>query len=108
MRNLKLSFPFWMIPALTPLYLILDSALLVKVFGCGCVPEAKTNMLNVALNANDLKRIVFAVLVVLVVFLAVMFSRDFEKKLSRVFYCIGVFVAGGVANAPYWLIMMWR
>ena len=65
-------------------------------------------MLNIALNANDLKRIVFAVLLVLVVFLAVMFSRDFEKKLSRVFYCIGVFAAGVVANAPYWLIMMWK
>ena len=58
------ALPFIVMPIFILPYQILDSLLLVDIFGCGCVPSVQTNMLNIPYNANDLRLTVFAALTV--------------------------------------------
>ena len=78
--------PFITVPILIPIYCLLDSFILVDIFGCGCVPSAQTNMLNIPLNANDLRLTVFSVLTVGMAVLSVNISRAFHKKITKILY----------------------
>ena len=90
-RKLTLLLPFAAMPLFLLPYSLLDSAVLVKVFGCGCVPFAQTNMLNIAFNANDLRRVVFAVLAAVLFWLGIRIAKQFESKKIRTIYCAAVF-----------------
>ena len=81
---------FIIMPVFIPIYNILDSLVFVDVFGCGCVPDAQTNMLNIAFNANDLRRLVFFLLGIALFVWSVVLSKSFRKKYVRVMYCIVV------------------
>ena len=63
-KKLVAAVPFITIPILIPIYCILDSLILVDIFGCGCVPTTQTNTLNIPFNANDLRLTVFSVLTI--------------------------------------------
>ncbi|MBQ8280879.1 MAG: hypothetical protein IJZ25_00560 [Lachnospiraceae bacterium] len=82
--------PYLVMFFLTPFYNILDSIVLVKVFGCGCVPDVQSNMFNIAFNANDLRMTVYGILTVLMVLLSVRFSKVFENKWIKVIYVLTV------------------
>lgn len=56
--------PFVILPISIPIYCVLDNLLFVEIFGCGCVPSAQTNMLNIPFNANDLRQTVFSILTI--------------------------------------------
>ena len=80
--------PFVIMPLLTPVYNILDHLVFVDVFGCGCVPETQTNMLNIAFNANDLRRTVFILLAVILSAWSVLLSKPMKSKILRIIYCV--------------------
>jgi len=78
--------------------LILDENFFVNIFGCGC---------NKWFNANDLKELVYNVLAVIMTVWAVGISKKFNKKSSKVIYCLAVlvfnlFVAYFVKVSFYW------
>ena len=79
-RKFLSPLPFVIIPLLIPIYIILDSRIFVKVFGCGCVPIAQTNMLNIAFNANDLRTTVFMILTAILTMFGCYISKGFQKK----------------------------
>ena len=84
--------PFVSMPAFILPYQILDKLILVDIFGCGCVPGAQTNMLNIAFNANDLRRVVFLALTILMFVWSVRISKDFKVKVAKILYCFAVLV----------------
>jgi len=84
--------PFAIMPVFIPVYNILDSLVFVDVFGCGCVPDAQTNMLNIAFNANDLRVTVFFALAVLLSVWSAFVSKKIQKKVVRIIYCVAVIV----------------
>ena len=79
---------FVIMPVFIPIYNILDSLIFVKVFGCGCVPDTQTNMLNIAFNANDLRMTVFLLLGILLSVWSVIISKPFNNRIGRLVYCI--------------------
>lgn len=86
-KKLLATLPFITMPVFIPIYLFLDRLLLVDIFGCGCVPDAQTNMLNIPFNANDLRLTVFAILAVGLSVWGVFLSNRFQKKTARIIYC---------------------
>lgn len=89
-KKLMPVLPFAIMPVLIPIYNILDSLVFVDVFGCGCVPDSQTNMLNIAFNANDLRRLVFFLLAIALMVWSIVLSKTFRKKYIRVIYCVAV------------------
>ena len=79
--------PFLVLPLITPFYSILDNVLLVDVFGCGCVPTAQSNMLNIPYNANDLRLTVYLALTVGVSVWSILRARYFRGIPGKVIYC---------------------
>ena len=81
--------PF-IIPILIPVYCMLDSLILVEIFGCGCVPSTQTNMLNIPFNANDLRLTVFSVLTICMTIWSIAISKSFQRKNTKTLYRIAV------------------
>ena len=84
--------PFVIMPVFVLPYQILDSLLLVDIFGCGCVPGAQTNMLNIPFNANDLRRVVFFALTILLSVWSVRISKKFKSKSAKILYILAVII----------------
>lgn len=99
--------PYLIMLVVTPFYNILDSLVLVDVFGCGCVPGAQSNMFNIDYNANDLRLTVYSVITILMVVLGIRVSKDFEKKILRVVYCVGIFAVNAMLTVQIWKMFMW-
>ena len=90
MKNkIIVALPFVIMPALIPLYSFLDSLVFVEIFGCGCVPSAQTNMLNIPFNANDLRLTVFSVLTVGLSVWSGFAAKKFNNKTVKMLYCFG-------------------
>lgn len=85
-KVLKGFMAFLLIPAVTPIYNILDRWIFVKVFGCGCVPDVQNNIFNSTFNANDLRLVVYSILTISMVILATIISRAFTKKFLSILY----------------------
>ena len=84
--------PFVIMTVFIPVYNILDSLIFVDVFGCGCVPDSQTNMLNIAFNANDLRVTVFFALAILLSAWSAIIAKRFPKNVIKIIYCIAVLV----------------
>ena len=89
-KKIVIILPFLIIPIFIPIYTILDSKILVDIFGCGCVPSAQTNMLNIPFNANDLRQTVFSAMTVALVIWSIIISKSFKSKTTRLLYCVAV------------------
>ena len=89
-KKIVLVLPFVIIPIFIPIYSILDSLILIDIFGCGCVPSTQTNMLNIQFNANDLRQTVFSVITVALVIWSIILSKGFKSKIVRLLYCVAV------------------
>ena len=79
--------PFIIMPLFILPYQILDSLLLVDIFGCGCVPESQTNMLNISFNANDLRLTVFGLLAIGMSVWSMFIAKGFQKRGAKWLYC---------------------
>lgn len=88
-KKIIAALPFVIMPALIPLYSFLDSLVFVEIFGCGCVPSAQTNMLNIPFNANDLRLTVFSVLTVGLSVWSGFIAKNFKNKIARIIYFFG-------------------
>lgn len=91
-KKIVIVLPFIVMPIIIPIYCILDSLVLVDIFGCGCVPSAQTNMLNIPFNANDLRMTVFSVLTIAMSIWGIVISKAFKRNASKVLYCFAVFI----------------
>jgi len=80
--------PFITMPILIPIYYILDSLILVDIFGCGCVPSTQSNMFNIPFNANDLRLTVFSLLTIGLSMWSIITARTFKREIARIVYCI--------------------
>ena len=92
--------PFITMPVFVLPYQILDSLVLVDIFGCGCVPSTQTNMLNIPYNANDLRLTVFAALAVGLSVWSIFIARKFKRTIAKWLYC----AAAALLNI---LLAMW-
>lgn len=106
-KKFILILPFVIMPVFAPLYRILDSLILVDIFGCGCVPSAQSNMLGIAFNANDLRLAVFAALSFGMTVTAYCVSKSFGSKTARILYCaaaaaFNVLLTVWIVNAFMW------
>lgn len=106
-KKLLPILPFAVMPVFIPIYSILDSLIFVDVFGCGCVPESQTNMLNIAFNANDLRATVFFALAILLSVWSAFIAKRFPKKAVRIIYCVilltvNLLLAAWIAKSFMW------
>lgn len=101
------AMPFLIMLLITPFYNILDKLLLVEVFGCGCVPIAQTNMLNIPFNANNLRRTVYLLLTIGMFVWSILRAWHFQRNGAKVIYCGAVlvwnlFLTGWIVKAFMW------
>lgn len=87
-KKIIMALPFVIMPILIPIYNILDSLILVDIFGCGCVPSIQSNMLNIPFNANDLRLTMFSLLTIALFVWSIVIARTFKRKVSKIAYCI--------------------
>lgn len=99
-KKILAVLPFAIMPVWIPIYNILDSVLFVDIFGCGCVPDTQTNMLNIAFNANDLRLTVFLLLGIGMSVWSAYIAKSFRNKAAKILYC----AASTVFNL---LLAMW-
>ncbi len=89
-KKISAALPFLIMPILIPVYRILDSLILVNIFGCGCVPSTQTNTLNIPFNANDLRMAVFLVMTIGLFIWSFAASKAFQKKAAKLLYGFSV------------------
>ena len=89
-KKISAALPFLIMPILIPVYRILDSLILVNIFGCGCVPSTQTNTLNILFNANDLRMAVFLVMTIGLFIWSFAASKAFQKKAAKLLYGFSV------------------
>ena len=89
-KKIVAILPFAVMPILIPVYCVLDNIVFVEVFGCGCVPSAQTNMLNIPFNANDLRMVVFSFVALALTVWSVFISKRFTKRAVQIIYCLFV------------------
>ena len=99
--------PFIIIPILIPVYCMLDSLILVEIFGCGCVPSTQTNMLNIPFNANDLRLTVFSVLTICMTIWSIAISKSFQRKNTKTLYRIAVLLLNTILTMWVVKAFMW-
>ncbi len=84
--------PFAIITIFIPIYCFLDNLILVKLFGCGCVPSSQTNVFQIPYNANDLRLTTFSVLTIGMFVWSIVIAKTFERKTAKIVYCLAVIV----------------
>ena len=99
--------PYVVMLLITPIYNILDRKIFVEVFGCGCVPIAQTNMLNIDFNANDLRRTVYTIIACLMLAWGIQISKTFKDRTAKVIYCVTIFVVNIVVMNYICRMYMW-
>ena len=99
-RKTVLSLPYLFMIFITPIYNILDQKIFVDIFGCGCVPYAQTNMLNIAFNANDLRRVVYNIMIVIM-------TREFENKKGKIIYVTTIILVNLLLALYICSLCMW-
>ena len=106
-KKLVAAVPFITIPILIPIYCILDSLILVDIFGCGCVPTTQTNTLNIPFNANDLRMTVFSVLTIVMTIWSIAISKSFQRKNTKALYRIAVLLLNTILTMWVVKVFMW-
>ena len=101
-------FPYMVMLLITPFYSMLDRLVIVEVFGCGCVPGAQSNMLNIAFNANDFRLVFYSALTVGATLLSVKMSKGIFPKGRRALYCGSVFVINALLCISICKASMWN
>lgn len=102
------ALPYLFMLFITPIYNILDQKIFVDIFGCGCVPYAQTNMLNVNFNANNLRFVVYNVIVVIMTILGIVLSRKFENKKTTITYIVSIILVNVLLAYKICQLYMWN
>ena len=64
-------------------------------------------MLNIPFNANDLRLTIYLVITMIMVFIGIKFSREFEVKKHKIIYIISIALVNIVVTAYYYTVFMW-
>ena len=106
-RKLVTILPFVILPISIPIYCVLDNLLFVEIFGCGCVPSAQTNMLNIPFNANDLRQTVFSILTIGLSVWSIIIAKRINQTYLKVLYAVAVVLLNVILSL--WVIkaFMW-
>ena len=106
-RKLVTILPFVILPISIPIYCVLDNLLFVEIFGCGCVPSAQTNMLNIPFNANDLRQTVFSILTIGLSVWSIIIAKRINMTYLKVLYALAVVLLNVILSL--WVIkaFMW-
>jgi len=109
LNNKKLikSLPYLLMIFITPIYNILDQNVFVEVFGCGCVPFAQTNMFNIDFNANDLRALVYSILVIIITILGIFLSKKFESRKVKIIYVVTIGIVNVLLAYTICQMYMW-
>ena len=99
--------PYLFMLFITPIYNILDQKIFVEILGCGCVPSTQTNMFNIAFNANDLRRVVYIIMSLLMLILGIKISKKFTSKKARIIYNISIIIFNIVLTYFICMRYMW-
>lgn len=106
-KQFKMAVPYLGLILITPVYSLLDQNIFVKVFGCGCVPSAQTNMLGIAFNANDLRVVVYSIMTVLMGILGAIFAKKLNSKKEQIIYLITIIVFNSLLTYEICKFMLW-
>ena len=106
-KKIAAVMPFIILPIFIPVYRILDSLLLVDIFGCGCVPSTQTNMFNIPFNANDLRVAVFSGLTIGLSIWSIVISKTFHRKIAKFLYCLAVILLNAILTLWVVKTFMW-
>lgn len=106
-KKVIIALPYLLIHFITPIYNILDQKIFVEIFGCGCVPIAQTNMLNIDFNANDLRRVVYIIMSFAMLVLGIKLSKKFVSKKARIIYNISIIIFNIVLTYFICMRYMW-
>ena len=99
--------PFIIMPLFILPYQLLDRLILLDIFGCGCVPSAQTNLLNIPYNANDLRLTVFAALTVVLSVWGISIAKRFNRSIAKWLYCAAVILVNILLTMWVVKIFMW-
>lgn len=108
MKYFKIVLPYIIMIIFIPIYMMLDNAVFVKIFGCGCVPGAQTNILNIPFNANNLKVLVFGIFTIVMLMLQIYFTRNVQNTVIRAILCSTTFVLNLVIAFAICSLTMWE
>lgn len=100
-KKIIFSLPYLLIVFISPFYIFLDQHIFVKIFGCGCVPTDQTNMLNIPFNANDLRLVIFSVLIIICIIIGAILSKKIDNKNLKIVYFLLILVF----NVPFSLFI---
>ena len=106
-KKVILTLPYLLMIFVTPIYNILDQKIFVKIFGCGCVPIAQTNMFNIDFNANDLRLIVYNILAVAITIWSIFLSKKIENKKLKIIYVLTILVVNLLLVYKIRRLYMW-
>lgn len=102
-----LALPYLLMLFLTPFYNILDQKVFVEVFGCGCVPYAQTNMLNIPFNANNLRFVVYSVFTAIMFIIGIVLTKKLNSKVLKIIYPITVLILNLLLTYKICQMYMW-
>lgn len=102
-----LSLPYLIIFFITPIYNILDQLVFVKEFGCGCKNLGHINAFNIEFNANDLRRVVYSILIIINLVLGIFLSKNIKRKILKIIYVITIFIFNILLSLKICKIYMW-
>lgn len=106
-KGFLISLPYLIMFFITPIYSILDQNIFVKVFGCGCVPSAQTNMFNIAFNANDLRLVVYVIITLIMAILGLFFFKKLKSRREKATYIATIILFNSLLAFEICKIAMW-
>lgn len=106
-KNAKYALPYLILIFITPFYELLDNIFFLKIFGCGCVPLTKQNMLKIGFNANDLRVTVYFALTIFLFWYSFKLSKNFKIKTSKIIYAISTLIINIIIIYFINKIFMW-
>lgn len=106
--KVRFLIPYFVILIVTPLYNLLDTTIFVKVFGCGCVPYIKQNMLSIPMNANHLRFFILILLTILSTLFGVKISKHWKETSSKFLYYLSIIFINLILTLIICKIYLWR
>ena len=107
-KKIIMSLPYLLIIFITPIYVLLDQIYFLNIFGCGCVPIVQKNMLNIPFNANDLRILVYSILIIVVIFIGGVLSRRFKSIKEKILYIFSIFIINIVLAVCICQLYVWN
>jgi len=108
-KAILLSLPLLLYPILAAPYSLLNTAILVKVFGCGCPRVDETGALTANyFSANDITTLFWNGIALISSIISVFTAKQLPKLRMRFIYVIGIIILSVVFSCNLIQAMMWN